>query len=468
MAPADGSIASSGGANISSDYTFRDQFGTEYPLVPAEDHWVCPLYAGLSWHPNISRLRFKDGSTWVFECVSGILEPDAGTLYPTRVLDTNGNYVEITYACGVGDSRCNTSSRISELRDVRRNNPTTSGSSYSFRYDAGPIPHLAGISSHVHTNETYDITFESLQLRSPFGPLSTLGTVLVPSVIRKSSNIAFGFGHSPAAELIRAQVQFGGEMSWQHHTVRFPDGRLIREVKARRVAHSSNNEQIDQFERPKPPGSIHSAMTIMEQGGTSSRTWSFCSDSASPAYGLLLSLEEPTRLTENEWRRTPSGVRYLGVHRVIRDGGTPHEASSRTEYVRDDFGNVVTELHFADANAVSPFKLISNRYLTDPRYTRAGIRDRLLSSTYDEGATSAEWRHYAYDTTDIVDRLSVDLHDYQAFGPQHSLRGNVTEATVNGAKRLLRYDVSGFLTEIEEPDGMMHLLRNLPAHRPPM
>ena len=65
------------------------------------------------------RLYFNSGTFWEMGSVAGGIEEDIGTRYPTRVQDSNGNYILIRYNTGVGASGADTSSRIKEIEDVR-------------------------------------------------------------------------------------------------------------------------------------------------------------------------------------------------------------------------------------------------------------------------------------------------------------------------------------------------------------
>ena len=96
------------------------------------------------------RLHFPDGSFWEFDSMSAGSEQDAGTLYPTKMQDPNGNFVAIRYKAGIGVTWTNSSARIDEIEDVRAttscSGTTGTYTSFKFAYNTDVIPHLTSIS----------------------------------------------------------------------------------------------------------------------------------------------------------------------------------------------------------------------------------------------------------------------------------------------------------------------------------
>jgi hypothetical protein len=62
--------------------------------------WSSTESAFVWYDSNTNLLHFRNGTFWVMGCVSAGGEPDAGTLYPTVVEDSNGNQIIITYMAG--------------------------------------------------------------------------------------------------------------------------------------------------------------------------------------------------------------------------------------------------------------------------------------------------------------------------------------------------------------------------------
>ena len=76
-----------------SYYIFTDATGADYRLdVPSSGHyWSREGSYHLHFDPATNRLHFNDGSFWQMDAISSAGEPDAGTRYPTRAVDRNGN-----------------------------------------------------------------------------------------------------------------------------------------------------------------------------------------------------------------------------------------------------------------------------------------------------------------------------------------------------------------------------------------
>ena len=95
-------------------------------------------------------------------------EPDAGTLYPSVIQDSNGNQIQIQYGAAQGNA-ANTCGRITSITDTRA---TGSNSSYVFTYTylngGDAFPHLTGVSNNISSGESYTLAYGSnLALTSP-------------------------------------------------------------------------------------------------------------------------------------------------------------------------------------------------------------------------------------------------------------------------------------------------------------
>src|SRR5271170_6831057 len=106
-------------------YLFTDSTGAEYKLYDPNQTgvWTSQESVYVSYVAATSTLYFKDGSSWYFGCASGGQEADLGTMYPTQMEDSNGNYITVSYNPGVGTTWPNSSSRINQIVDLRSNYP---------------------------------------------------------------------------------------------------------------------------------------------------------------------------------------------------------------------------------------------------------------------------------------------------------------------------------------------------------
>jgi hypothetical protein len=95
-----GSIApvSAGTPSKLDHYVFSDATGAQYKLPQNTNNvWTSIEGIYVSYDANANRLYLPDGTFWVMSSPSAANEPDAGTLYPTLMEDTNGNQITITY-----------------------------------------------------------------------------------------------------------------------------------------------------------------------------------------------------------------------------------------------------------------------------------------------------------------------------------------------------------------------------------
>ena len=151
-------------------WQYSDSTGAQYALdtVNGSNVWTSStdgIY--VYFDANADVLHMTDGSFWKMNVISASPEQDAGTQYPSRIEDSNGNYVAITYMGAVGETyNYNTSSRIGWINDGRG----PGGQSYSFGYSGGnPIPHLSSITNYVGTGESYQFWFTTVSpLLDPF------------------------------------------------------------------------------------------------------------------------------------------------------------------------------------------------------------------------------------------------------------------------------------------------------------
>ena len=116
----------------SNYYIFADATGAQYKLDQYNGTvWTSRDGTYVAYSPSLQQLFFPDGRFWTMNVVSASGEPDAGWRYPSKIEDSNGNYVTLQYPQGSGGGTINTSGRITQITD-----PLATGSnpSYSFTY----------------------------------------------------------------------------------------------------------------------------------------------------------------------------------------------------------------------------------------------------------------------------------------------------------------------------------------------
>src|SRR5207253_9703304 len=101
-------------------YLFTDSSGAEYRLDQNNGGvWTSQEGVYVSFDQTTYRLYFADGSYWEMFCFSMGVEPDAGTIYPTAMFDTNGNSIQIQYDRDIIVNWPNSSARITQILDSR-------------------------------------------------------------------------------------------------------------------------------------------------------------------------------------------------------------------------------------------------------------------------------------------------------------------------------------------------------------
>ncbi len=151
-------------------FTYTDSTGAEHDLdVNTGGVWRAKTGIFVEYDAAAKRLYFPGGSFWEFDCTANGTEADAGTMYPTRLVDTNGNEIKLRYQGGLHYGGVNGSARVSEVEDVRAALVSGAYKSYSFTYNNDAIPHLTLITSHVGDGASYALSYSSGHpLKDPF------------------------------------------------------------------------------------------------------------------------------------------------------------------------------------------------------------------------------------------------------------------------------------------------------------
>lgn len=199
-------------------YLFADASGAEYRLDQQSGTvWTTEEGVGVTYDSSTQRLWFNNGSFWEFGALSQGREFDAGTRYPTKMQDSNGNRILFRYNQGRNAVTGNSSSRIAEIEDPRT--PVGQSSSYQFSYSTDSLPLLTGITNTLGTSESHTFTYLTNQgLTGPFATSPTLTTTSLLSGVSTQSmgSYAFTYGSNAAGELVKVTLPLGGELEWAY------------------------------------------------------------------------------------------------------------------------------------------------------------------------------------------------------------------------------------------------------------
>ncbi len=268
-------------------YLFTDGTGAEYRLdvANADGTWQSKEGVYLYYDPNSTRLYFRDGTFWVMDSASSGTEQDSGTVYPSKMQDTNGNQILIHYNTGQGVSWPESSSRIASIEDVRGKGFVD----YTFTYNGDPIPHLTSITNTIGTAEKYSFGVTSGQLfypdtNTPYGNSSFL-----TSVTQTGPNLTTTLTNYPDGDLNQVATPYGGHLRWEYGWVLLSGGRYYREVQ-NRYLFTNNGVGENQYTLQRLGSdvnqSIHTYADWFDWSGNAEKVWWFQTGTTATNAGL--------------------------------------------------------------------------------------------------------------------------------------------------------------------------------------
>ena len=456
-------------------FVFTDATGAEYRLYPSGNGVFASLEGVHVWYdPALQLLHFPDGSWWDMYAHSAALEADAGTLYPTTMHDTNGNYITIQYQTGAGALDANTSARILAINDGR-SGPSLPGSvpAYQFKYTVEAVPHLVSIDSPLGNSQSYRFTITTAQtVSAPFGT-GTWSTALLQSVATNLLGTKHQLTYNGSGELTEVTTPLGGTLGWDYRTYLYTGtGRSYREVKTRQLTMASGGTQATWDVTPVDGATQHGSTTVSDLGANSSKVWTFGTSGVSQ--GLATSYEErgagvALMHTDYTWTADALGNVYVGTVVNTRNPGSGQVQSKSTQTL-DTSGNLTQSAVYDYGNLSTPVKSYAYTYLTDPNYTSRYILNRvaqvtmtpavgspvtLVTNTYDNYGTVCGGGR------GMVWRSGSLLHDDSGYGTGFTYRGNATQTVSVGGSAVMRYESTGVV--MCSQDGAGHTTGNTPS-----
>jgi hypothetical protein len=444
-------------------FVYSDATGAQYRLDQNNNNvWTSREGVYVSYDATATRLYWPDGTFWVMGSQSSAGEPDAGTLYPTLMQDTNGNQITIEYVGGAGSASANTSGRIWLLTDPRGAWSVLCGCAvtYTFNYNSDSPPHLTSISSSVGDNGAHTLTYLSSQpLTSPLPPNQTFDTTtLLQSVSTFDQVESFEYG-TGYGEMTRMVGPFGGDLRWQYRTYTYGSGASYREVQSRQMTPSSGASQFTWNVNFDNNPTLHASTSIADVGAGTTKAWTL-GGTAGPLGGLVTAYEERgtsgTALLHKDytWTQDASGNAYLASVLTTLDPGTSSAAQTKSDQTLDAYGNILVSHVYDYGNLSSPTWTYNYSYLTDSNYVSRYIRNRVSLVTVQKGSGSQVYlQQNNYDSANLghsagctgaglTDRQGLTLHD-SSYSTSFGYRGNPTEAWSAGTSMCYGYEISG-------------------------
>ncbi|MBI4910107.1 MAG: hypothetical protein HY820_41200 [Acidobacteria bacterium] len=440
-------------------WLFTDSTGAEYRLnVNTNGVWTSTEGTYMTYVEGSGRLYFNNGTFWQMDCVSGGVEDDAGARYPTRIQDSNGNYIALRYLTGIDAVYANSSGRISQVEDVRVG---SGAATFTFTYNTDAIPHLTGITNSINTAENYTFAYSTAAgLWSPFSGGSQFGTAqMLQTVTQTGTSLShtFEYGGNAAGELTKVIMPYGGELRWTHTEFAFSGARTVREVTSRQLVMSSGATPLT-YGISHPGGdssySTRSQAVLSDASGIGDRVWNFFTTTGT-TNGLVSSYQQRhtgavvKRQQDYTWSADPAGRPYIGAVLSTVDPGQSYVKQSKTEQTLDVYGNLTQRKEYAFGNLVTPAKTYTNTYLSTSTYLNAYLRNRVLTSTLTDGTNTVTLASMVYDSGGPAGLPTTPGQWDSPLSP----RGNATQVSVPGRQRNYNYDGTGTVSKVTDEMG---------------
>jgi hypothetical protein len=337
-------------------YTYTDATGADYDLdVNTGGIWGSKTGTFVEYDAIAKRLYFPGGMFWEFDCMAAGTEGDAGTLYPTRLVDTNGNEIKLRYQGSVNYGGTNGSARVTAVEDVRAVN-IGSGvyRTYSFTYNTDALPHLTQIRSDIGDGAAFDFSYSSAHaLSAPFVAAS-YGTAYRLNTMTVTAGVQFAMEYTASLELKKVTMPYGGTLEWVYGPKTLAGTRTQMEVVSRilNAADTQGNKTYTIYHDDAGDASrfAHYYTVVVDASLLADKVYYF-NTAADYRMGLpWLQFDrravgggavENLRSAAFTWAQTANGNPYISAtEEVINPGLTVVEKASKIEQTLNDHGNV--------------------------------------------------------------------------------------------------------------------------------
>ena len=480
-------------------YVYTDSTGAEYRLdVNNGGAWSSTRGIYVWFDANTNILHFRDGMFWVMGCVSGGLEADAGTMYPTVVEDVGGNQVILTYETaaglpwdGVSVWTPNTSSRLSAVEDVRaRACPpvstvgyantcalNVSTATYFFKYDrtSYAVPHLVSITPTGAYATAFTFTYATGAVQPPFGsdPNWAGATgVYLATVPRADGSYVFSYDGSGSGEMTQVRFPWGGHLRWVHSSDGYSGGRQLRAVTGRYLAADAAGAAEWGYSIARDDasgGTLHATATIVDASGVGAKTWNFLGPQSGGNVwksGLAWEFVQKasvggTVYTDDTytWATDADGNPYISAKVSVSDPGTSNAVTSKVTQVLDRYGNVVQSAVYPYNNVAAALRTYDSTYLGGG-YLANYLRNKLVSTVMTSGgvATTLVANNYGWDAANYGMAGAVPVKEMDANPPVAlAQRGYVATSTTPAGTTTYRTYPWGAVGSATGPQGTVQV-----------
>ncbi len=452
-----------------SYYKYTDSTGAEYRLDTNDSGiWRSKEGIFVEYDSGAGRLYFPNGMYWEFGCEANGTEADAGTKYPTRLVDSNGNEIKLRYQGGLHYGGENGSSRVTEVEDVRAQWTGSKYRTYLFNYNNDAIPHLTSIASDIGDGQAFGLSYSSgHSLQDPFtagsyGTVTRLNTLSLPG-----GSLQYSMEYqSSSQELKKVTMPYGGTVEWVYAPKTLYGVRTQMEVNYRILnaldgqgAKTYTLYHDDAGDTGRP---AHHYTVVVDASGAADKVYYF-NTAADYRLGKMWMLHERAlpsyttmRQTVVTWAQTGNGNPYISlseetIYPGVGQSWTPQY--TKTGQTLNNQGNLTERTQYAfSAPGTSPalLRTYAYSYLNNGNYTGRHIWDRmtqvtvqkpggpvvtLVTNTYDQYPGNA--------LNAVTDPSSLRQHDSANYGTYFIYRGNVTRTVSPGKATNIGYNVTG-------------------------
>ena len=441
-------LSSNGGKN---GFVFTDTTGAEYRFTKVGNAYVSIAGWYMHWNEEQRVLSLNDGTQLLFASQSTVSEVDAGTLYPTRIMDRNGNFVTITYMPGRNETSVNSSGRIQKISDSRATLGGVNSDTYDFHYSG---THLAAITSSILGQE---IAFSYTSPQAS-GSESGDGNMFLSTVKASGSTLA-ELNYNEQRRLIALASTNGGQLMWEYGNHTQGDVTLPQVTERKAVFGTGNSEAIIHRFDWQTNGRLNAQTRLLDQRGVVVHIWQFDADVNSNSAGLL-TLSEAfdsgicVKRKSTNWAETAYGVPYRGRLTTILDPSTAHVAKHSESHLRDDYGNAVESHYFDYSDSLRATKSVYKEYLSHPEYNVAHLHNLCTRVVLKSSGHATEIMRHRFDTTPLVESAKLTHHLDESYGANRTIRGNKTESTQGTNVITTTYDVAGLVRSSKDGTGL--------------
>ena len=498
-------------------YLYIDSTGAEYRLYQMAGSttiWTSQLYPAsvvqsgesiyVYYDSSAATLHFRDGSFWIFDCLSSGLEQDAGTLYPTTLEDRNGNQVILSYDSGKGFVGGNSSARINVVEDTRAQGQPHE--TYDFFYnppDANGIIHLGSIGNYIGTGETYWFYYTAATIKDPF-QAQTFGTYSELTSFHDQMNFNRQFAYDGSGNATSMQLPYGGYLRWTYGTNGYSwsspanNTLALQAVSNRYLASAStastqmnNNQSATEwaYQFAYTPAAVNTSVVpttcVSDVGAQAQRCWSFWLGQSGNTLQYIGVAVDYQRLRLSGGTATllrDEGLTYFNDgagNPYLRQATTTDSTGasplySQTTQQLDQYGNItytwLWDWSTSQPTANSWLRAYTNLYRTactnpftanssgaDCPYMNAFITNlqtsvQLQDTGLKDSVMLAQNTYDNYGTNPLANVTGLTEFDASR-STAYTIRGNVTQTVAPSGTTNVQYDITGMVTQANDNQG---------------